>query len=287
MAFDTSEALNIQAARTINVGRGSSPIGVPLFSDDFENGDASNSVFTWSNINKISTDRAYLGSQSLKFSYGPDELGEDSTAEQRFSLDRKYTEIWVRYKMWVPENYTHRDDGGPTNNKGLLMLWGDSYSGYSPTCSLHFGPRANGDSYIYMGWRVNSSTVRNFYNPDNVTDFDSSGRVDGIVSADRGTWVDWAIHMKVSTNYIAPQGEWDPVNDNGIIQVWKNGSLIIDLQNAHNYYSGDAGDPGGVGDGWNYGYLLGWANSGFTDLTNFYIDDFLFADTADGIGLGG
>lgn len=296
MAFDTSQALSIQAARTINVGRGDPTPVEALYTDGFEsyplgNFESTGDVFSWSLHPRVaaSADRAFSGSQSVKFSFGPGEL----SGEMRFLLDKKYTELWFRYKMWVPSNYFHRVNPDPeraSNNKGLMMLWGDSYSGYSPTASLHFLPfdnGSNGDSYLYPAWRVNGPTALNFFDPNDLSGGDPlTASPVGIVQADRGTWVDWVMHFKVSTNPIAYESRaaWDPVNDNGAVQVWKNGNLLLDITNAHNYYGGGASDPGGVGDGWNFGYILGAANSGWDELTEIFIDDFAIAETAAGVG---
>ncbi len=55
---------------------------------------------------------------------------------------------------------------------------------------------------------------------------------------------------------------------NGVIQMWKDGVMILsnttltwyDSSNTANYLT--------------QGYLLGWSNSGFTQTTNMYVDDF-------------
>jgi hypothetical protein len=59
---------------------------------------------------------------------------------------------------------------------------------------------------------------------------------------------------------------------NGIVQMWKDGVLVLsntvlpwyDSTNQANYMT--------------QGYLMGWANSGFTNTTNIYIDDFRIID---------
>jgi hypothetical protein len=262
------------------------------YEDDFEGGFGSSSYFNWESgaYAGISSDRAYSGSESIRFRFmGNPDLSEDAWAEKRFSLDKKYKELWVRYKMWVPENYFHRNPDGPSNNKGLLMLWGNSYSGYSPTLSLHFQRKGDtGESYIYPAWRVNGNTTWNFFDLDNglTTDGALQDAPTGITMSDRGTWIDWVVHVKTST---LPVDTNDRKNGegNGVVQVWKNGESIMDVTNAHNYYDGSSSDPGGLGDGWNAGYLLGWANTGFDEDTFIHIDDFKIATAAAGINFDG
>lgn len=264
------------------------------FSDSFEqdstgsNPRGSNSIFDWTDsyLVKVSDERAYSGSKSLAFSFeGSPDLAADAMSEQRFSLDKKYTDLWFRYKLWVPENYFHRAPEGPSNNKGLLMLWGDSYSGYSPTVSLHFERKGStGESYLYSSWRVNGATAFNFFDPATLSaGGDLANAPVGISMSDRGTWIDWVINVRASTIPVA-SNDWRSGEGNGVVRVWKNGSLILNISNAHNYYDGSSSDAGGSGDGWNAGYLIGWANSGFNEDTTLNIDDFSMGPTSDSVG---
>lgn len=79
---------------------------------------------------------------------------------------------------------------------------------------------------------------------------------------DNGKWIEIIIHLKVS----------GPSNDNGIIHIWKNGEEfwhVTDLPNysklGFNYFQ--------------YGYLLGYSNSGYTEETTFYIDDVVLSES--------
>ncbi|MEP4532851.1 MAG: heparin lyase I family protein [Saccharospirillum sp.] len=263
------------------------------FSDSFETDtpggrpDAdSSSVFNWTDSSsaRVSNDRAYTGQNSMSFTFeGNIDTSKDSFSEQRFSFDKKYSELWIRYKMWVPENYVHRNPDGASNNKGLINLWGGSYSGYTPAVSLHFERKSTGESYLYSAWRANGTATFNFYDPNNLTPNSGlSNAPVGISFADRGTWIDWVINVKTSTVPIA-MSDWKSGQGNGVVRVWKNGSLILNIFNAHNYYGGSSNDAGGSGDGWNAGYLLGWANSGFDEDTNIYIDDFLIGSTNEAV----
>ena len=56
-------------------------------------------------------------------------------------------------------------------------------------------------------------------------------------------------------------------NNNGVIQIWFNGALLVDKRNLPSYAAG------GVGNFFQSGYLLGWANSTFNPETKMFIDD--------------
>jgi hypothetical protein len=259
--------------------------------EDFEGGFGGSSFFRWGSeaYTDISSDKAFSGSQSLRFRFmGNSDPAEDAWAEKRFELDRIYSELWIRYKLWVPENYFHRDGDGPDNNKGLIMLWSDEYSGISHT-SLHFsrprditssGESASnpGGSSLYGTWKPNSSVAYNFFNPSDL--LDDSPSVDemsmGILSSDRGRWIDWIIHAKASDIYIE-QGDIDGPG-NGKLQVWKDGELIYNVTDATNY-----SDVANM-NGWDQGYILGWANSGFDETTYMHIDDFMIGVSPEDVG---
>ncbi|MBR9846816.1 MAG: hypothetical protein GYB35_12245 [Algicola sp.] len=123
----------------------------------------------------------------------------------------------------------------------------------------------------------------NFFDPESLSaDGALSNAPTGISIEDRGTWIDWVIYVKTSTIPVA-RDDWKNGQGNGAVRVWKNGSLILNISNAHNYYDGDSSDAGGSGDGWNAGYILGWANSGFDDDTTIFIDDFMMGSTNESV----
>ena len=76
-----------------------------FFTDDFETGDLSKTEngFEWSSTDykTVETPNGTLG---LKFKYGPDNLNEDSWQERRFSLGKDYSEFWLKYDLYLPEN---------------------------------------------------------------------------------------------------------------------------------------------------------------------------------------
>ena len=59
-----------------------------------------------------------------------------------------------------------------------------------------------------------------------------------------------------------------------MLQWWVNDKLVVD---AHNLSW--EGAPCGASTFLRNGYLMGWANSGFTDNTDVFIDDVVFSTT--------
>jgi hypothetical protein len=70
-------------------------------------------------------------------------------------------------------------------------------------------------------------------------------------------------------------------NNDGVIQIWRDGVQIVSATNLPTYPSG------GAGNYYNFGYLLGWANAGFAQATNVYIDDVTFSTTSSTANSGG
>ena len=63
-----------------------------------------------------------------------------------------------------------------------------------------------------------------------------------------------------------------PTNENyDELRVYKNGQLFLESVEIPNH-------DGETTSGYRYGYLLGWANSGFNDDTVLYIDNVKFFD---------
>lgn len=85
---------------------------------------------------------------------------------------------------------------------------------------------------------------------------------------DAGKWMEVIVHVKIASS----------ADNDGIIHVIKNGKDYLNVRNIGNYSD----------KGTSYldsGYLLGWANSGYTEETTFYIDNIIFS--TDSISPGG
>ena len=75
---------------------------------------------------------------------------------------------------------------------------------------------------------------------------------------------------KQITMHIA--AESGPEGRDGVIQLWRDGESIIDIRDARNW--------GGAGTNFfDEAYILGWANSGFTENTVLFVDDVRISET--------
>ena len=227
--------------------------GTPLFSDNFDNGRFNSANgFSWNGANErvtISSTYAYSGTHSMRFRFGPDGPGEDSWAEERFTITPNASsapkEVWIEYMWRVPENYVHRS-GGAANNK-FMTLWAENYSAAQEAqfyLSLERSSDTNSrlDILAVHGDDPRYPNDSRFMGPNFVT------------PSDYGRWVQIRIHARIARD--------------GSIRVWKNGTLVTQVQN----YNMER--AGGSRNYFRHGYLMGWSNSGYTQQTDFYIDDF-------------
>ena len=248
-----------------------------FFADGFEPGGAtsiSTNGASWGDkaYVSLSNSRAKSGTTSLEFRYLATDSG-DAWAEQKFSLGEKFKEIWIKYDLYVPDNYYHRNQVGSSNNKGNFMLWSGSYSSSPQILAIEWWPN-NGASEISNEWRTGTNTSYHYKNPNDVRpDFLGSGNahIKAIDPAkDNGRWVEFIIHVKVS----------DIDSNTGITDMWKDGELIWSIRSATNYASTEEMNH------FEFGYLLGYSNSGFTEETRFYIDDVVFSTDSIASALG-
>lgn len=227
-----------------------------FFEDTFESGDlrTTQNGFRWgdSTAATVSAERAKSGGRSLKLNFAAVPRGEDSFAEQRFELGRNYPDLWVRYDLYVPSNYTHRSDPPSSNNKGFLYVWSGDYGrpdgpGMGPNLWPNSDGTSNASHYVW-----GPGLDRHYYEMPKA-----------IEAADRGKWVRIVVHYKYAS----------PTNNDGIAEIWKTRDgvteKILNIRNGAWYVPGQSG--------FNRGYLLGWANSGFTEQTVFYIDNIAFS----------
>ncbi|NVJ49063.1 MAG: heparin lyase I family protein [Gammaproteobacteria bacterium] len=223
----------------------------PLFNDGFESGNLNQSQNGVSYINSknisVTQERAKDGNYAMKFSYPAAPLGTDSFSEQRLQYPQT-GELWIKYDLYIPDNYVHRVDGA-SNNKFLAIFKTDYRApGFQVNWSLQ--PNGNGGS---------SLSIHRYHNGQLQRAFAPAGGANIITTADRGTWMTIMAQVKVPTSSSA--------ND-GVMKMWKNGVLVCN-ETSLNMYGGD---------GENYTnelYLLGWANSGYAEDTHFFIDNLL------------
>lgn len=245
-----------------------------LFQDDFHTGARAGTQngCRWTGVNgavapAVVADPNNPSGYSLRFRFlGNPSLSADAFCEQNYELHSDGFEQLFFYLEWeVPENYVHRNDpSGPDNNKGL-RIWG----GYNATDTRDV-------SYANASVKAGYSTLA--YDPSHANYGDSQiitefGNLDAVGTGNWGTgpWTPWfargtierhAMFVRVGTTAGASV---DPgLGGDAILQLWRNGVQVYNRNDLDIYTSG----------GWNrfrHGYVLGWANSGFTAQTDFLL----------------
>jgi hypothetical protein len=235
-----------------------------FFNDSFESGNLSytgstGAKWTSSGNTSVSNKLSHSGSYALKFFFkGNTDLSADSSAEQRFNLGSNKDEVYIRYYIYLPSNYTIRDSGGANNTK-MIRLWGNDYT----------NPNKVGMS-IFNGLSVAiESKIGNW--PSELTCSGNMGPVPNgwasLGSEYLGKWTSLEYHFKK-----------DSGSGDGVFQLHVNGVLKIDLKNQS--WVGAPCSPAYFLNG----YLMGWSNSGFSQDTTVYIDDVVFSDAPIGLG---
>jgi hypothetical protein len=244
-----------------------------LFTDNFDNGSLApgQNGIRWAGFSAGGNDELrvvpFAGSPSgfaLMFRYGADSLfSGDGWSEANFVLAHS-PEYFFCLVWHVPANYFHRDDpNGPDNNKEF-RAWG------GPTST------ANRDSsYRYAALKVGYSTLAGLNGLDKmIAEF---GSLDATGSGNYGTgpWTGWnlpgitlkvGIHAKAATRN-GTTGSNNMLGSDGILRIWRNGVLVYDHTDLDLFTSG-------AYNNFMYGYVRGWANSGYTETTDFHLSFF-------------
>ena len=231
-----------------------------LFTDGFESNDLSHSEggvsYGASESASVSDALPRTGNYSLRFRYSAAASGQDSFSEQRVGYSNT-SELWIKYDLFIPANYNHRNDTGPDNNK-FLAIYRNPYR--TPGFQVNWSLSPNGSG----GSNINLHRYRNGEEQSTISPAGGIGN-DFITSADHGNWIQIIARVKVPSSSSA--------ND-GIMQMWKgtwNGSAW-----SHTQVTNETTLDCYGGDNENYMselYLLGWSNSGYTEETIFYIDN--------------
>lgn len=237
------------------------------FDDDFSRSNgcgrrASDRGFGWSSVStgdpdtvSVVRDPASPSGCALAIIYqGNPDLADDAWAEQRFTLGKvdgaSLREVFVGFVLSTPRNYVHRDAKGPDNNK-LLRLWDQNYSGSVFHVGMSAIRKPAGGSQLTAEFKQDGHTGNYKSGPWNP--IFTPGKADTI-----------GFYVRTSSGVNVPDG---------IIRIWWNRELKLDRSNLR--LANVSKGPGfnGIGNG----YLLGWANSGFTERTEFHVWRFLMA----------
>ncbi len=243
--------------------------GGTFFSDSFESGDINHvdpvSGARWDAPDHNSecyvipsTEIAHTGSHSLKFFFkGNPDLNADAFAEQYFNLGQPQTDVYLRYYVFFPSNFTVRYPGSLSSNNKIFRLWGNTYA----------DPMQVGMSIRHEGPRnmfFESQTGDYPYLPNCGGNVDGvRGQTDFILTPDYlGKWTSFEFHVKR-----------DSGSGDGFFQMWVDGVLKKDQHDIT--FIGAPCSPGY----WLHGYLFGAANSGYDQDTSVYIDDVVFSNS--------
>lgn len=247
----------------------SSSIVTPFFTDDFSSGDLSKTMngFTWTDsaYTSVSTERSRSGTHSLKFGYYPTSTPGESWAEQRFNLGAYYSQVWVEYYLWVPSNFVHVDQpSGYAENNKFFQLWRDEYSdlaGGTQQVGFEYWRNSDGTSYLRS---MNRSSVPTPGGGQYITD--SPGSTYPTVIGPTGA----LIKGQWNRIRIAAKGSSERGVSDGYLKLWINETLVENITGLACWNAFTT--PTDVV--FRNGYILGYANAGFTEQTDFFVDDF-------------
>lgn len=192
-------------------------------------------------------------SYSLRFRYV---AGQEPWSEQRFDIGTPKPELWIRYWLRVPTNYTNTSG----NNK-LFAIWMDGYSqgGYGSTVAWEYWGDGNGGSELAYHYSIEGYDVMGGHKQH--TPF--------LSTSDRGRWMQIMIHVKAASS---------TSSNDGIIEMWRRWESDSAYTKFHEEFNADMGTPTGT-PGWKGGYIMGYANAAFENNTEWLVDDFTISDT--------
>lgn len=253
----------------------------PLLEDSFESANLSGTNadgFKWSSTNRTSivtmengspyavyngstihtsgaagTDwTAKDGSYSLRFRYPAGEFW----SEQRFSFGKSYRDIWLRYWVRVPTNYSH-GTANPSNHK-FFAIWMDQYEGTAPLVIWEFWGSGSGGSTIGFHFRPNGGRDGSHQQQ---TPFAST--------ADRGKWMQVVLHVKAATT---------GTSNDGVIQMWRKWNGESSFTKLHEHTTANLSLPATGPQGWSFGYFMGWANAAYAADTEWLLDGLVISN---------
>lgn len=232
----------------------------PFFSDDFA-GPARNNAngFTWSTGDLDVQPVTFDGFNCLRFRFGPNAIGEDSSAEQRFALGRQVQELWIEYYLHIPSNFALRADF-PANNK-FISLWPENYSTIGETYVVTEFER-NGTDTSYA--RIVGYGDQFYANGTLIRGGDAVQNSNFISAARANQWWRIRVHYKIASG----AGQTD-----GVYEGWIGSERMWRSRTDWQFWS--TGGLNYIGEG----YLMGWANSGYTDQTDFHLRGIKFYDS--------
>jgi hypothetical protein len=207
---------------------------------------------------------------SLHFPFEPTK----PNMQQGVVLGQNLTELYSGFYLYIPDGtegtgsiaYSHGLNN-PQNNK--FFRWWDGNAGGAQASydnwRIKFGSQflrssiglsqMNQDGQFF--WRSSTGSKVEYMPPP-------YGLDPFISAADRGTWINVQVHMKVASS---------PTAFDGGMQIRRNGVTVFDKMDQNTY------DQQGFGNYIKWGYLLGAANAGWTAKTVMQLTRFRMANS--------
>ena len=250
-----------------------------FFSDTFESGtltDEDHSSFKWSGYNSsgvvtsiptpqvlsgtgIGTNvagkdwKARLGNNALRVVYPAGKFW----AEQHFDLGQGLQEVWFKFDLRVPTNFTHENQGpGIPSNSKLFYVWMDDYSykGKGATVGWEYWKGSDGISALAVN--IQSDNANRHTGHQHHFDFINS-------KTDKGKWMSLVFHLKTSSKDGAADGVVS------LYRKWDDEDEFVRYHHVTNAIL-----PPQFG-GFRQGYLMGWHNGHYAQDTEWLIDNFI------------
>ena len=212
-----------------------------------------NNIIVGPSRNWTSKDQDY----SLRFRYPAGE----AMAEQRFTLGAPRNELWIRYWIRVPVNFSFESGGTP--NK-FFSIWFDGYEGAGDgstvwLCMEKFNTNSASLWFTYTIGNYTGSTA-----PKQTTPF-----ID--VPADRERWMQIVFHVKAESS---------PGAGDGIIETYRRWDGDTSFSKLHEMLNAPLKIATAGPNGFSAGYIMGWANAAYSTDTEWLLDDFTISDTS-------
>lgn len=190
---------------------------------------------------------------SLRFRFNAGAPGADAFSEQNMKLGER-DEIFFCTVYRLPANYFHRSDGA-SNNKGI-RVFGGMKAGDSRDSAYQHSSVKSGFSTLPKGTPTSADNL--------IIEFGSTEAATGNYGT--GPWTtffqaDSVITIGFYTKAGTTSGTTNPISGQGVVKVWQNGAVVYDRSDLPIGVTG-------ANNKFQYAYLLGWANSGFTEQTD-------------------
>lgn len=245
-----------------------SSFAAQIFQDGFESGDLKKTVgmASWAGgaFADITDAIAHTGKYSLRLRFNSIASGNPPWGEQRFYLGGVYKQVEIQWFAYYPKGteglgpkYIHRASVGGNNNKFIRLWMGDKSDGAQGYAKQWVKAGASTWAYGTTGDAILGGEIGTDTMPTGQYNVASSkGSV--INDSIRGRWV--RFNFKASASSAVGKSD-------GVIEIDLDGVKVLRSEGLPLY------SETGNAAGFEYGYLLGWANSQFQDQTDVYIDD--------------